>query len=208
MKVNGICVVTSKAGAYYAIVSRLRKANLPFASILAESDSKDCQVVLTTGAEAGRFGGKAVVLEELDDDPGVFKGQILSRLVGGLDALLIGVDPGARTGMAAYYGEASLAFETFGSAAGLCSTVGAFVRKVPAEKSVVRIGNGNPAQAARLAESIRREAPAATIELVDESGTSSRSARMKGVQGDQRAAARIAFRKGEVFSQGNPRNRA
>ncbi|MDA4124862.1 MAG: hypothetical protein OK438_05380 [Thaumarchaeota archaeon] len=205
---NGICVVTSKAGAYYAIVSRLRKAGLPFVSILAESDFKDCAVVLTTSAEAGRFGGKVAVLEELDDDPGVFKGQILSRLVGASDTLLIGVDPGSRTGMAAYYGEATLAFHTFAASPALCSMVGAFVGKVPARKSVVRIGNGNPAHAARLAESIRREAPAATIELVDESGTTSRSARMRGVQGDQRAAARIAFRKGEVVSPGNPRTRA
>jgi hypothetical protein len=204
---NEVCVVTSKAGAYYVIVSRLRKADLPFASILGESDSKECQVVLTTRAEAEQFGGKAVILEELDDDPGVFKGQILSRLVGGQDTLLIGVDPGSRTGMAAYYGEASLAFGTFASAAALCSKVGAFLRKVPAKKSVVRIGNGDPTHAARLAESIRREAPTATIELVDESGTSSRSARMKGIQGDQRAAAKIAFRKGEVVSQGNPGTR-
>ncbi len=200
-----ICVVTSNAGAYYAIVSRLRKAGLPFASLLPDSDHDDCHVVLTTSAEAGRFGGKAVALEELEDDPGVFKGQLLSRMGGGDEVLLIGVDPGSRIGMAVYYGETSLAFSTFNSTVKLCSRVGAFVRGVPAKKSVVRIGNGNPAQAARLVESVKHEAPKATVEVVDESGTSVRSQRMKGVQGDQGAAARIAFRKGEVVNQENPK---
>ncbi len=202
-----VCVVTSEAGAYYAIVSRLRKAGLLFDSLVPDSDYSGCQVVLTTRAEAGRFGGKAVVLEEFADEPGVFKGQIVSRLGGGSDVLLIGVDPGARTGMAAYYGETSLAFGTFDSASALCSSVGAFVRGVPAKKFVVRIGNGNRAQAAKLVEFLKREAPEATLEVVDESGTSARSMKMKGVQGDQGAAARIAFRKGEVVSQGNPRTR-
>ncbi len=149
-----------------------------------------------------------MALEDLDENPGVCKGQIVSRLRGGGDVVAIGVDPGARIGMAVFYGETELALDTFDSVGCLCSRVGAFVRGVPARMSVVRIGNGNPAMATRIAESLKREAPEAAIEVVDESGTSVRSVRMKGVQVDQGAAARIAFRKGEVVSPGNPRTHA
>lgn len=203
-----VCVVTSNAVAYYAIVSRLRKAGLPFESLIPDSDHRACQVILTTRQEASRFGDKSFVLEGLDDDPGVFKGQVVSRLAEGGDALVIGIDPGSRIGMAAYYGKTSLAFSTFGAPAPLCLRITSFVRKVPARRSVIRIGNGNPAQAAKLVESLKVQVPDAVIEVVDESGTSVRRVRMRGVQGDQGAAARIAFRKGEVVSQGNPRTRA
>ncbi len=204
---NRVCVVTSRAQAYYVIVSRLRKAGLQFASMQLDSDYSGCELVLTTAAEVGQFGGRAVALEDLDGDPGVFKGQIVSRLAGGDGVAVIGVDPGARIGMAVFYGETGLAFDTFDSVSAVSSRVGAFVRGVHARRFVVRIGNGDPATAARLVESLKREAPDATVEVVDESGTSVRSVRIKGVQGDQGAAAKIAFRKGEVVSPGNPRTR-
>jgi hypothetical protein len=35
--------------------------------------------------------------------------------------------------------------------------------------------------------------------VVDEAGTSTRGMRMRGIQGDQMAAARIAFRRGVAF---------
>jgi len=61
--------------------------------------------------------------------------------------------------------------------------------------------------ASRLIDGLRREVPAATIEVVDESGTSVGSSKMRGVQRDQVAAAKIAFRKGEVISSGTTRTR-
>jgi hypothetical protein len=194
-----ICVVTSQARAYYSLVSRLRKAELPFASLVPSSRHPECDLVLTTGAEAGPFGSRAFLVEELDDDPHVVKGQILSRLDRGEENIVIGVDPGARIGMAVYYGSDILGFDTFDAVASLCAGVAAFVRKVPAKKSLVRIGNGSPALATKLALSLMDAMPNVSVELVDEAGTSVRGARMKGVQGDQRAAARIAFRKGVAF---------
>jgi hypothetical protein len=144
-------------------------------------------------------------VEELDDNPFVFKGQILSRLTNAREILLMGVDPGSRIGMAVYYGDANLEFATFDSIDGLRASVTSFIRKVPAKKTVVRIGNGNPVLAVALALSMLNEGPHVNVEVVDEAGTSARSVRMKGVQGDQRAAARIAFRKGVVFTRPNPR---
>ena len=202
-----ICVATSKARAYYALVSRLRRAGLPFTSILPDSDFRDCELVLTTADEASQFGGRALALEELDENPGVFKGQVVSRLKGKGETVLVGVDPGKRTGLAVFYGQTRLAFNTFDSVSAVFSRIGAFARGLPSSRLLVRVGNGNRSMASRLIDGLRREVPEATIELVDESGTSSGSSRMKGVQRDQVSAAKIAFRKGEVVSQGTTRTR-
>jgi hypothetical protein len=200
-------VATSKARAYYALVSRLRRAGLPFSSILPDSDFRDCELVLTTSDEAGQFGGRALALEDLDESPGIFKGQVIARLTGEEDIVLVGVDPGKRTGLAVFYGQTRLAFSTFDSAGAVCSRVGDFAKGVPSSRVLIRVGNGNRLMAARLIEALRREVPGATIEVVDESGTSSRSSKMKGVQRDQVSAAKIAFRKGEVISHGTTRTR-
>lgn len=196
-----VCVATSRARAYYSLVSRLRKAGIPFVSLVPGDGHPECDLVLTTAAEAGSYGARALTVEALDENPFVFKGQILSRLTGGNEMVLIGVDPGARIGMAVYYGDTNLAFGTYGSIEGLCSKAAAFVRGVPSRGSMVRVGNGNPALAVKLAEALAKEVPQAVIEVVDESGTSARSVKMKGLQGDQSAAARIAFRKGAAFSR-------
>ncbi len=202
---NRICVVTSQAGAYYTIVSRLRRAGLPFVSMVSGSDLRECSLVLTTATEAGEYGEQALAVDDLDENPGVFKGQIVSRLAGSDGVMLIGVDPGTRIGMAVFYGETGLAFSTFESTDALRSSVGAFVRRVPAKKFVVRVGNGNPAMAADIVAELKREVSNATFEVVDESGTSVRNVRVKGVKGDQGAAAKIAFRKGEVVGPPSPK---
>ena len=204
---NRICVATAKARAYYTIVSRLRRAGLPFSSALPDSDFGECDLILTTSDEAEQFGTRALALENLDENPGVFKGQVVSRLTGGGNVLLVGIDPGKRTGLAVFYGQEKLAFSTFDSTAAVCSRVGAFANGLPSSRLLVRVGNGNRAMASRLIDGLRREVPAATLEVVDESGTSAGSSKMRGVQRDQAAAAKIAFRKGEVVSPGTTRTR-
>jgi hypothetical protein len=205
--VDRICVATSKARAYYALVSRLRRAGIPFTSVLPDSDSGEYELVLTTAEEAGRFGGRALALENLDENPGVFKGQVVSRLRGKEDVVLVGIDPGKRTGLAVFYGQTRLAFNTFDSADAVYSRISAFARGIPSSRLLVRVGNGNRLMAAKLIDGLKHEVPEATIEVVDESGTSSGSSKMKGVQKDQVSAAKIAFRKGEVVSHGTTRSR-
>lgn len=199
-------MATAKARAYYALVSRLRRAGLPFSSALPGARLLDCDLILTTEEEAGFFGPKALALEGLDDNPGIFKGQVVSRLMGEGEVILVGIDPGKRMGLAVFYGQTKLALNTFNSAGAVCSRVGDFARGVPSSRLLVRVGNGNRSMATKVVEELKREVPGATIEVVDESGTSTRSSKMKGVQQDQVAAAKIAFRKGEVVSHGS-RNR-
>ena len=157
--------------------------------------------MLTSADETERFGGRALALESLDENPGIFKGQILSKFAKGGDIILVGIDPGKRTGLAVFYGRTKLAFSTFDSVGALSSRVGDFARGIPGGRLLVRIGNGNMEMAVRIADALRREVARATIELVDESGTSVASSRMKGIQRDQVAAAKIAFRKGEVVTR-------
>jgi hypothetical protein len=206
MRLSRVCVVTSKARAYYSLVSRLRRAELPFESMVPGSDYRECALILTTSEEASALGPRALALEDLDENPGVFKGQIVSRLGGWDDLVFVGVDPGKRIGLAVFYGEAKLAFNTFNSVAALCARVGAFAAGLPGSRFVVRIGNGNRGMASKLAEALKRAVHHATIEIVDEAGTSIRTAKMKGIQVDQVAAARIAFRRGEVVNSVRPRN--
>lgn len=197
-------MATSKARAYYSLVSRLRRSELPFSSGLPDSDMGDCDLVLTTASESERFGERAIALENLDENPGVFKGQVVSRLGREEDLIRVGVDPGKRTGLAVFYGRTRLAFGTFDSSTAVCSRARAFARGMPGSRMLVRIGNGNKRLAARLVEGFEKAIPTATVELVDESGTSVRTSEMKGVRRDEASAAKIAFRKGEVVF-GHPR---
>jgi hypothetical protein len=200
-------VATSHSRAYFALVSRLRQTQFPFQSLVPGMGFSGCDIVLTTKEEASRYGSRAMEFESLDENPFVMKGQILSRMTGGSEILFFGVDPGTRIGMAAFYGESSLEFATFESVEDLCARVSSFVRNVPAKRSLIRIGNGNPALTTRLASALSEKVPAATLEIVNEEGTSTRIAGMKGLQGDQRAAAKIAFRKGVPFLPPGPRTR-
>ena len=180
----------------------MRRADLPFSSVLPGVDLRDCDLILTTEDESEMFAGRALSLEHLDESPGIFKGQVISRLGGEEDIIICGVDPGKRTGLAVFYGRVKLSSDNFDSTAAVCSRVGAFARAMPGSRVTVRIGNGNRSLAAKLADGVSREVPAATVELVDESGTSTRTSKMKGVQRDQVAASKIAFRKGDVVSRG------
>jgi hypothetical protein len=196
-----ICVATADSRAYYALVSKLREAGLPFLSLSPGDRGGECELVLTTRAEASRYGAVALALEDLDENVDVFRGQVLSRLSEGDRTLLIGIDPGSRIGMAAFLGETRLASRTFNSRNSACNSVVQLVEGVTVGRSVVRIGDGDPAMAAWLADNIAGRLPTTLVEIVDESGTS-RNPSVRGLRKDQGSAARIAFRHGEQFIRG------
>lgn len=199
-KLSRICVATADGRAYYELVSRLRDAGLQFSSALPWSETP-CDLVLTTERESEKFGAKALPIEQLHEDPGIFKAQVLSRLGEEEDIILVGVDPGKRTGLAVFYGRARISFGTFVSGGDASARVEEIARAMPSSRVLIRVGNGNRQLTTGLLEEFGRAVPSAVVELVDESGTSTRTAKMKG-QGDQVAAAKIAFRKGEVVVTG------
>jgi hypothetical protein len=193
-----ICVVTSDGRSYYAIVSKLRDAGLPFLSLLPADDPGECGLVITTKREAASFAAPTISLEELDENPDVARGQILSRLTEGDQAMVIGIDPGSRIGTVAFLGETRLASKTFNSKRSTVAWVNRLVERVPAKRLLVRVGDGEPRTAMWLADSLASLLPRAAVEMVNESGTS-RSGSARGLRKDQGSAARIAFRKGVAF---------
>lgn len=195
-----ICVITADGRSYYSIVSKLRVAGLPFLSLLPGDDSGECGLVVTTKKEAASFSVPTLSLEELDENPDVARGQILSMLAEGQQNLVVGVDPGSRIGAAAFLGETRVASRTFNSKKSAVSWVSSLLMKVPSRRLLVRVGNGEPKTAMWLADSIAMQVPQAAVELVDESGTS-RGRGTRGLQKDQGSAARIAFRKGVIFTK-------
>jgi len=195
-----ICVITADARAYYALVSKLRAADLPFLSLSPGDKSNECELILTTRAEAGQFKAATMALEDLDESVDVVRGQILAQLSEGDKTLLVGLDPGSRIGMAAFLGETRLASRTFNSRAGACNSVIHLIEGVSARRSVVRIGDGDPSLSTWLADNLASRLTNTVVEIVDESGTS-RNPSLKGLQKDQGSAARIAFRKGEQFTR-------
>ena len=131
-----ICVITEDSRAYYALVSRLREAGLPFLSLSPGDSTGDCELILTSRAETGRFGPSVMALEDLDQSVDVFRGQVLARLSQRDRTLLVGIDPGSRIGMAAFLGETRLASRTFNSRSGACNTVVRLVEGVSAGRSL------------------------------------------------------------------------
>ena len=88
-----ICVISSDGAAYYAIVSRLRSAGLPFLSLLPSDNLGECVLVITTKKEAPSFACPTMALEDLDGNPDVARGQILAKLSDGGETLLVGIRP-------------------------------------------------------------------------------------------------------------------
>jgi len=196
-----LCVATDSSRAYYLITSRLRRAHMNFRSVIpGEAGIEDCDIVLTTRQEAGRFADEdAIAIEDLDENPLVMKAQVLARVDGAGRELVIGIDPGSRIGLAVFYAGAGLGFHTFNSRASLYKTIFGLARRVPNSRCIVKIGNGSRELASKLASDIGRTLTGVTIEIVNEEGTSARKVRFGSLPKDQSAAARIAFRKGAPY---------
>jgi hypothetical protein len=197
MKLIGVATADSRA--YYSILTRLKKTNLRFVSLTpAKAVEQRFWPIITTRRETGDFHFASILIEELDEDPLIMEGQILSHaLRQAKHVLLIGVDPGLRMGMAVYYSGMKLGSPTFNSVELLWRKISDVVQRVPHSNALVRVGNGSPRQSRLIAETIRTELPGVVVEIVDEKGTSVRNS--KGLTRDQVAAEKIAFRKGVLY---------
>lgn len=198
-----IKVATDDGNAYYQIVSRLKKTHLRFSVLTsAQSANPSQDLVITSKKESSAFGGDVVAIEDLAEDPLVIEGQLLSRLLDDSRRdLLIGIDPGSRIGIAIFYGGRELGALTSNSMERLVKYLVVLVGEVPYSSLSVKIGAGEPVSSLTLARLLRERLPAsASIEVVDESGTSVGKRGAIGANKDQRAAARIAFRRGARFS--------
>lgn len=197
-----IKVATDDGTVYYDIVSRLKRTHLRYTSAsVEEALAQPGALVITSRRESEMFQGGAVAVEDLDRNPLIMEGQLLSRLLERTRrTMLVGVDPGSRIGVVVFYGGLELGAFTANSAKGCVDTLASIVGGVPHSALAVKIGAGAPKTSGILANLLRERLPASSlIEIVDESGTSARTRGVAGATRDQRAAARIAFRKGVPF---------
>lgn len=203
-----VSVATADSRAYFSILSRLKMTNLRFVSLTpTQARMQRREAIITTKKEMELFSGTSILIEELDENPLVMEGQILSRISSkGNRLLLIGIDPGSRVGVVVFYGDSKLGSFTVESLEELRSRLSRVVRGIPSMKAMVRIGDGAPRQSKGIAQMIRTELPEVLIELVDERGTTTSRQKSDGLTRDQGAAVKIARRKGVLLPTPRQRN--
>jgi hypothetical protein len=196
-----VSVATSDSRAYYSILSRLKMTNLRFVSLTpTQARMQRREPVITTKREK-EFFGASIVIEELDDNPLIMEGQILSKISNRNDrTLLVGIDPGSRIGVVVFYGDSKLGSFTVESLDDLRSRLMGAVKRIPSPEAMVKIGDGAPRLSKEIARMIRNDMPEVLIELVDERGTTKSRSESDGLTKDQRAAVKIARRKGVLFA--------
>lgn len=193
-----VSVATADSRAYYSILNRLKRTNLHFVSLTpTQARMQKREPVITTKKERELFAGASILIEELDENPLVMEGQILSRISTKNDQnLLIGIDPGSRIGVVVFYGDSKLGSFTVVSVEELRSKLVSAVYGIPSVKAVVRIGDGAPRLSKGIAQMIKAELPEVLIEVVDERGTTTSRQKTDEPTRDQGAAVKIARRKG------------
>ncbi len=201
MKVVG--VATSDSRAYYSILSRLKETNLRFVSLTPSQVVNEVpEPIITTKSELGLFSVVSIPIEDLDENPLVMEGQIISKTLSeSKRAILIGVDPGLRIGVVVFYGGSGLGSFTVNSIDSLQSKIVSLVHNIPNSDVVIKVGDGAPKLSRRIVRAIVEQLPQAKVEVVDERGTTINKPKSRGLTKDQRAAERIAFRKGTSFRQ-------
>ena len=216
-----IAVVTSNGRAYYRILLLLKKIGMPFNDSISYPQpdtstkegrgiehylNQDKKVIITTRRESLQLYGKNILcIEDLGDDAGVAKEKLLANLYPSKsnDCLTIGIDPGQRTGMAAFMNHREIESTVLPTVEMTVERVAALIDNAPRIRKIVKIGSGNKRLAHRIGSLLEaRYRSEVHIHLVDESGTTStgRRGNANGETRDQRAAKLIAFREGQSFA--------
>lgn len=208
-----ICIATSSGRAYYRISNLLKKIGMPFAEVVvpkctdevfapSNASMRNYGIVITTRKERLQFQDANIVCEEdLGEDAGLAKQKLIALLypLHSSDLFVIGIDPGERTGLAAFLNHREIESAVYTSLDATLARVSSLIDNAPDIRKIVKIGSGNPNVALKIAKMIDvKYKRAIEINLVNESGTSVLRRKGKLVKGtrDQRAARLIAFRSG------------
>jgi hypothetical protein len=220
-----IGVATSSGRSYYAIASLLKRARIPFVDVplgVSKISSQDfakapsfplgsvssrLKLIITTRKERLQvLADEVVCIEDLGEDYGTARQRLLSVLhpQKQTDRFVVGIDPGQRTGIAAFMNHIEIESDVLGSIDDTILRTKRLLDNASGMKRIVKIGSGIPQLAERIAsdlDSSYKNNPI-RIQLVDERGTSSLYANGKGRSGtrDQRSARLIAFREGRDYS--------
>jgi len=190
--------------AYYKITNLLKKIDISFIDLVPKCKiDSDVKLVMTTKKESAFINHNTILfIEDLKDDPTFLKEEIFRILYGGNDdTLVIGIDPGSRIGIVAYYQQRQVDGVVINSVDGAIERVIQLIRNIPKAKRKIKIGNGTPKLAKKIAEGIVKYFGSINIELVDERGTStfSRNTPNRRVIRDLRSAMIIAQRQGKKY---------
>jgi hypothetical protein len=186
-----IVVATADFELYHEVVDRLRERGVSFTTVEPGAELPDRAAVVVTAPtdDAGDLGGVERVTATADDARRAVD-EALALLRGEEGRTVVGVDPGTRPGIAVLSGETVVAaFQV-----PLSEAVDVVEREVAdAVDPLVRIGDGARLQGARLVNDL----DAATVELVDETGTTPYLGTGARGMGDVLAAVNIARLEGE-----------
>lgn len=214
-------VATSSGRAYYRISSLLKRVGIAYADIIMDgyaisgfqdqairsenSAENNLKLIITTRKERLQFPqGNIVCVEDLGDDVGVAKEKIYSLLYPPRpnDRFVVGIDPGERTGIAAFFNHREIESSVSTTLADALNRVSALIDNAPGVRKIVKVGCGNMKLAKSIATNLDLKYKGSIqISLVNESGTSNLKRKSNSLHGtrDQRAARLIAFRDGQDF---------
>ena len=131
---------------------------------------------MTTSKEAPKFSQKPMLHEEIvDKDPVVIQGLMIQKLQMGLDKneLVLGIDPGSRTGLSVFYYGKEIERSIFNSVESLVMHIAKILAELRADRKIIKIGNGNMNLAKEIMELLNlRFCSDFELEFVDERKTS------------------------------------
>ncbi len=154
------------------MVAELKSREMPFITLrIGEPVPANVDVVITTGAEEGRIpadGYRVITYDEPLSTVNRAIGAELKAVRSGHDAIVIGIDPGRRPGIAVLAGDMVIAVHQVSP-----TEVEPLVRKIAHDyrpgSLIVRIGNGARLITTQIINSLLQAG--FRVELVDETGT-------------------------------------
>jgi len=173
----GIGIATTYGRSYYKFVKILNSLKIQYDTLLPdEIESYSGSLVLTTFKEAPESSEKLIFHEEImDKEPGIIRGLMIQKLETGFEKseLVLGIDPGYRTGLSVYYFGKEIEKSIFTSIEGLVMHIANILAELKAEKKIIKIGNGNMKLTKEIINLINlRYCSNFELEIVDERKTS------------------------------------
>jgi hypothetical protein len=182
----------------------LRQIGFNFYSMSPEEAALSNSRVIITTKEEAKIIGKSDLLFDTDIHkyPSIFKARIIKKM--GFDhepnLLVIGIDPGNRIGIFAFYRGYEIESTVCNSIDSAINIVVNFLYSIESKSKLVRIGDGNPSVANIIVKELKQRFGGSTkIELVNEYGTSRHSVSKTSWRRDQDSAKKIALRVGRAI---------
>lgn len=167
-------ILTQDFRLYHDLVAGLKARRVPFVSLsFARKVPENVGAVLTSKAEADRVRGSHVIPVE-DIDAAIAIALQLLKGKAEWRELFIGVDPGRQPGVAVLGDGEILDTHQAANPEAVAPFVRRALRSFPAGSVRLRIGHGDPTNRNRILRTL--EADALPVEIVDEAGTTRRTA--------------------------------